>query len=288
MSERIGVIGAGRLGSCLAVALERAGLPVSMVASARMEDAVWLSGWLAGAGAARVEDVAQGCELVFLCVPDGSVARLAQTIGWRAGQSVVHCSGALGLEVLDVVGHAGGLRGCLHPLQSFPERLGEPTRFAGIYCGIEADGALVERLEGCCAALGARSLRLAGIDRASYHAAAVFASNYVVALHAAAAKAFGHAGLAPEVAQAALAPLTLGASEQIARLPLEQALTGPLLRGDVATLAAHMSALQALPDVRALYVRLARGLLELPLALDPDQRAQITALLERSEAALES
>ena len=84
-----------------------------------------------------------------------------------------------------------------------------------------------------CTALGASPLDLSGVDRARYHAAAVLASNYVIALHEAAARAFELAGLPRKAARGALAPLTLGAANALAGLPLEQALTGPLARGDV-------------------------------------------------------
>ncbi len=275
----VGIIGAGRLGSSLARALEHAGQPIDAVASAGAPSGADLAGRLQRASPLAAEALVARCELVWLCVPDAQLATLAARLPWRADQQVVHCSGAHGLQVLDPVRAAGGLRGCLHPLQAFPERFGEPARFAGIVCGIEADSTLQARLQALCARLGARSVALDGVERASYHAAAVLASNCVVALHAAAAQAWALSGLPEALAREALAPLTLGAAEALQRLPLAAALTGPIARGDAPTVALHLHALAPAPELRELYRRLSAALLALPLALSAEQRAGLEALL---------
>ncbi len=275
----IGVIGAGRLGSSLARALEHAGHRIDVVASASRQSAEGLVGRLQRASVLPAEALVARCELVWLCVPDARLAMLAGALPWRASQQVVHCSGAHGLSVLEPVRAAGGLRGCLHPLQAFPQRFDEPARFAGIVCGIEADGALQARLQALCAQLGARSVALHGVDRARYHVAAVLASNCVVALHAAAARAWSLSGLPEALAREALAPLTLGATEALQRRPLAAALTGPIARGDAPTVALHLRALAPDPELRELYRRLSAVLLALPLALSAEQRAGLEALL---------
>jgi predicted short-subunit dehydrogenase-like oxidoreductase (DUF2520 family) len=276
----IGLIGAGRLGSSLALALERAGHSIRFVHSARTKSANSLSSRLKGAVSASAEEVTERCELLFLTVPDAAIRSLAEALPFRAGQYVVHCSGALSLEVLDAARARGALRGCLHPLQSFPEHFADPDRFRGIHCGIEGDAPLGEILAACALRLGAAVVDLAGVDRAAYHAAAVFASNYLVALHAAAAQIWSLAGLPASQCRAALAPLTLGSAERLAGLPLERALTGPLARGDDETIAQHLHALRALPELRALYVKLGAELLKLPLALTDSARAQLAPLFE--------
>jgi predicted short-subunit dehydrogenase-like oxidoreductase (DUF2520 family) len=217
---------------------------------------------------------------VFLAVPDDAVAPLAAALPWRAGQAVVSVSGALGLGALDAARREGARAGCLHPLQSFPEREGGAGRFAGVVCGVEGDPPLGDELARLCEALGARSVRLEGVDRARYHAAAVFASNYIVALHAAAAEVWRTAGLPEELARAALSPLTRGVVDAIERLPLAEALTGPLVRGDVETIALHLSRLEDLPEQRALYRALGSQLLSLPLGLSPERARALRRLLD--------
>jgi predicted short-subunit dehydrogenase-like oxidoreductase (DUF2520 family) len=280
-SSGIGVVGAGRLGSCLALALSGAGHRITRVASASESSARALAERLPGAAHTNAEAVVEGTQLVFLTVPDAALGALADRLPWRSGQQVVHCSGALGLDVLQAVARAGAERGCLHPLQAFPERYAKAKRFSGIMCGVEADGVLLPRLVRLCADFGAGVVPLAGVDRAGYHAAAVFASNYVVALRAAAARAWALAGLPPELAQGALSALTEGAVEHLRGLPLEAALTGPLARGDVDTIARHLAALAGDPELSALYRGLGALLMSLPLALSMEQRAALSALLER-------
>jgi predicted short-subunit dehydrogenase-like oxidoreductase (DUF2520 family) len=278
-SRDIGIIGAGRLGSTLALACQAAGYPVRAVAGRDPAGARALSERLDGAALLTAPQVAERVGLLVLAVPDDAVSALAAQLVFRPGQAVVHTSGALGLQALQPAAEAGALRGCLHPLQTFPERLDAPERFHGITCGVEGDGELGSQLADLATALGARVLRLEGVDRAGYHAAAVFASNYLVALHAAAAEAFALAGLPAEAAASALSPLTTRAADNVARMPLAQALTGPLARGDLSTLERHLHLLEASPELASLYRALARQLLSLPLPLPEGTRTALQRLL---------
>ncbi len=245
----------------LGPALSRAGYRVALVSSRNGASAARLAA-ATGAGTMVVNaERAVAADIVFLTVPDGAIASEARRWTWRAGQAVVHCSGALGLEALAAVRDAGGLAGCLHPLQTFPSREPAPERLAGAWCGVEGDGSLEETLRGMVTAMVARPFSLAGVDRATYHAAAVFASNFVVALMAAAGRAWEAAGLPGELAREALAPLLLASTSNAAALPSLAALSGPVARGDAGTVAGHLAALAAEPELRALYVELTRELL---------------------------
>lgn len=277
----VGIVGPGRLGSALARALIACGYRVDKVAgrSGAREAAVAAS---TGASAVAVAEVVATCDLVILAVPDAAIEGVAGAGAWRPGQSVVHCGGAASLEVLETARERGALVGCLHPLQSFSGD-DPPERFHGITMGIEAAEPLGGWLEGIARDLGGRVLRLEGVDRARYHAAAVLASNDVVALMSAAARTWEAAGLPIDTAREALAPLLLGAARNIESRPLADALTGPVARGDVATVRRHLEALALHPDLRALYSALARELLGLPLALDGEARAQLERLLAPQE-----
>ncbi len=276
---RIGLIGAGRLGAALATALTECGYRVDNIASRRLEGATALARRLGQHGrAVPPPTVAAEADLVILAVPDAAIEELASALAWRGGQAVVHCSGALGTDVLHAVATAGGLAGCLHPLQSFTGADGARERFRGVTCGVEGPEPLGGWLVAMVLDLGAHPLRLEGVDRALYHAAAVLASNDAVALLAAATRVWAAAGLPEDAARGALAPLLLGAARNIEAHPLERALTGPVARGDVATVARHLEALAATPDIAALYRALGRELLRLPLALEPPARAGLEAL----------
>ena len=276
----VGVIGAGRLGGALVRALIACGYRVDNVATRGGErtQRLTVEAGLAGLSLSSATDVASSCDLVFLAVPDGAIEGVAAAEAWRPGQAVVHCSGAAGLDVLEAPRARGALVGCFHPLQSFSGDAG-PDHFRGVTVGVEGAAPLGEWLETMARDLGATPLRLEGVDRALYHAAAVLSSNDVVALMAAAARAWEAAGLPHEAARSALAPLLLGAARNIEARPLEQALTGPVARGDIETVRRHLEALRALPDLHALYRTLGRELLRLPLALDEAVRSEIEALL---------
>jgi predicted short-subunit dehydrogenase-like oxidoreductase (DUF2520 family) len=278
---RIGVIGAGRLGASLAVALARAGYHLTAVAGRDPAAAERLAGAM-GPGVLAAPSPAgllANADLVFLTVPDAAIEGLSAALPWEPGHMAVHCSGALGLDALLAASRAGAATGCFHPLQSFPSREPEPARFRGIVCGVEGREPLGGLLEGIAGDLGAGVVRLEGIDRAVYHAAAVLASNCLVGLAAAASRAWALAGLPPESARAALGPLLLAVARNINAVSLEEALTGPVARGDVATVEAHLAALARDPALAALYRELGAELLRIAPVADDHARARLLALL---------
>jgi len=260
----IAVLGPGRLGRTLAAALQSAGYRVRLASSRVVEEA---------------QDAVDASDVAFLTVPDAAIGGVAAVVEWRPGQLVAHCSGARGLEVLAVAEQVGALIGCLHPLQSFPSEP-DATRFGGITCGIEGAAPADAILEGIAGDLGARTVHLAGVDRALYHAAAVLIANDAVALASAATRAWTLAGLPEAAAREALAPLLLGAARSIATLPLAEALTGPIARGDIATVERHLDALARDPDLATLYRALAAELLRLPLGHSEATAARLRALLD--------
>jgi predicted short-subunit dehydrogenase-like oxidoreductase (DUF2520 family) len=285
ISARIAVLGLGRLGSCLARALAAAGVTQIAIATRERAAAEQIASNLgAGVHAVDASEIADRAELVFLAVPDAAVRDTCDALPLTATHAVVHLSGVLGLDSLEPAAVRGASIGALHPLQAFPA-CSSADRFRGVYTGIEAsDPALTAQLEAIARVLGATPFSLAGVDRAAYHAAAVLTSNYVVALHAAAAEVWRVAGLPPSAARAALAPLTLGAAQAIAERELPQALTGPIARGDVRSVASHLQVLQADPERAALYRALARELLRLPLGLSAETQQALAALVDEPAA----
>lgn len=279
-APRIAVLGLGRLGACLARALFAAGVTNITLASRERVLAERVSASLSGAQALDVAALPDAAELLFLTVPDAQVQSVCESLQLSAAHAVVHLSGVLDLECLSSASARGARVGAMHPLQVFPLGAGA-ERFRGIHMGVEAsDPALTQELEQIVHALGATAFSLAGVDRAAYHAAAVFASNYAVALHAAAAAVWERAGLPLTAARQALAPLTLGAAQALAERELPQALTGPIARGDVASVERHLRVLRADPERSALYRALGRELLKLPLGLGQDAFDELMVLLE--------
>lgn len=277
----VGVIGAGAVGSAIARALVARGAQVQRVYSRTAAHAQALASELPGAVAVTSADaVAAESDLIFIAVPDDAIAQVAAETRWRAGQLVVHLSGAQGAEALtDALAH-GARIAALHPLMTFPRTAEVPAvdgilkRLAGCAWAYEADDeASMDQLTAVIEALDGRAIRLTAADRAPYHLAAVLASNYVVTLLAAAVRLWGTFGARPDEALEALLPLTRAAVEQLDTVGLPDALTGPIARGDAGTMRTHLDWLTAhtasIPDLlrlRDAYIALAR--LTIPVALE--------------------
>lgn len=214
----VAVIGAGRLGTALATALRASGLRV--------------------AGPLGRDDRPDHCDAVVLCVPDSEIYAAAATVAGSA-PLVGHTSGATPLTALAA---AGATAFGLHPLQTFAG--GEaPERFTGVGCAVAGQTAPASEFASDLACrLGMRPFELADEDRAAYHAAAAIASNFLVVLEAMAEEVAGGAGLDPPDARALLAPLVRSTVDNWAERGPQRALTGPVARGDRATVARHRAA----------------------------------------------
>lgn len=282
---RVGIIGAGAVGSALLVALsERGGAvglaPVAVtsrtLASAQAAAARIVPGCLALDDAATL---AERCDLVFIATSDDAIRNIAESVAWRAGQAVVHLSGSQGVAPVAAAAARGALVAALHPLMTFPRDTrdlgGEKllARLAGTTWALQCDdAALAERLAAFVAALAGQVIRLAEADRAPYHLSGVFVSNYLVTLAEAAARLWAGWGVERDDALRALLPLLRATVENLEAVGLPAALTGPIARGDVGAVRIHEAWLrahaEAAPDdgpaLRAAYDALGR--LTLPLA----------------------
>jgi predicted short-subunit dehydrogenase-like oxidoreductase (DUF2520 family) len=175
---------------------------------------------------------------------------------------VLHLSGVHTRDILAPLNETGAALGSLHPLQTITEPSQAGVRWRGAYAAIEGDARALQEAERLCGLLGLVPVRLPGSAKAAYHAAAVVASNYVVVLADIAARIAAAGGVPGEAAERMYLPLLRGAAENLQRqLPVD-ALTGPIRRGDAATLRRHLAALSE-PE-RSLYARL--GLHALALA----------------------
>jgi predicted short-subunit dehydrogenase-like oxidoreductase (DUF2520 family) len=193
----------------------------------------------------RLESISP--DIVFLAVPDGAVPGVAADVAEAgpaipSGVAFTHLSGALELGALEPLRHRHSV-GSFHPLQSFPEPR-PPDAFRGIVVAVDATTAsLRRRLNALARNIGARPRRVDDQNRAVYHAAAVFASNYLVALMGVAVGLLGRAGWTDEEATAALVRLSEGALLSVSRRGPVAALTGPIRRGDVDTVKRHLTVL---------------------------------------------
>jgi len=244
------VLGAGKVGSAVAALLGGAGLVVAAVTTrsvATAEPAAALVGAEPGtdnAAAAKLGDI------VLVTTNDdaiaGVVAEAAEKGAFRPGQLVMHMSGALPLSVLAPAAEAGAAIGCAHPMQSFATAQDALRLIGGSVFGITSGPGAAELLGAVVGVLGGQAVVVADANKVLYHAAAVVASNYLVALEDVAAHLLVEAGFDEESALAALQPLVSGTVGNIGALGTTNALTGPIVRGDVDTVRRHTEALRDL------------------------------------------
>jgi predicted short-subunit dehydrogenase-like oxidoreductase (DUF2520 family) len=243
--RRLALVGPGRAGGAVAGALAAVGWRVVGVAGrAPTAPSVAATAQRFGAVVGEPAAVVADAELVVIATPDHAIDAVASTIAGSVAPDalVIHLSGARGVDALDAI---AGRTGALHPLQTLPDPVRAATRLAGAYAAVAGDAAV----EDLALALGMIPFRVADADRVAYHAAACIASNHLVTLLA-------QVEACTDVPVAAFLPLMRATLENVADLGTRPALTGPVARGDVATVRAHLAAIPA--SERAAYSALAR------------------------------
>lgn len=258
-----GIIGPGVVGSTVAIKLSQQGYDIRMIAGRTTEKAQKLAERI-GATACSVQELLQNCDLVFIATPDRVIEPLVKEMKeyFHPGQVLVHFSGSLNSRIMAAADLKGAQLLSLHPLQTFASTEVALSSLAGAHFAIEGDNP----------ELGCRLVKdLGGIPhlidpnrKTLYHAAACFASNYLVVLAAIAVDLFKCSGFSEEEALPALLPLMRGVLNSLEAAGLPQALTGPIARGDDNVVAAH---LQEMPKpFEQIYKQL--GSLALDIALD--------------------
>ena len=273
----VAILGAGRMGQGLALALGEAGHRVILVSRSSHPVAPPLR-LHQGARSLALRDV----DAIVLAVPDGAIGSLAAELAAERGiirrHAVLHLSGLRDRGALAPLEGTGAALGSFHPLQTISDPATAAARFAGAYAGIEGDERALLVAESLAASLRMTPVRIPSEAKPAYHAGATFAANYTTALVAVAERLAADAGIHPDIARRLYLPLVRGAAANLEAGP-EAALTGPVRRGDVETVAAHLAALG--PADRELYLLLAREALRLAreAGLAPQAAARMAELL---------
>jgi predicted short-subunit dehydrogenase-like oxidoreductase (DUF2520 family) len=256
----VGVIGAGRVGTALAVALRRAGHRITAASAVSSASRERVDRYLSGTVVLEPADVVAAADLVLLTVPDdalaGLVAGLAATGAPLAGRMLAHTSGRHGLAVLEPATELGALPLALHPVMTFTGRADDADKLAGISFGVTAPAVLRPAAEVLVMEMGGEPVFIAEADRGLYHAALAGAANHLVTQVVQAEDLLSRAGVAQPARM--LGPLLSAALDNALRLG-DAGLTGPVARGDAETVAGHVDALRAdAPEALPAYLALAR------------------------------
>ena len=290
---QVGVVGAGRVGAVLASALRAAGHEI--VAAAGESDASRgrIESLLPGVETTKPSDAARASDLLLLTVPDDMlpnvVAMLSASGAIHAGQVVVHTSGRHGLAVLEPAREVGARTIAMHPAMTFSGTEIDLPRLAGCVFGVTADEGDRDLAESLVADLGGRAMWVPEDRRTLYHAGLAHGANHLVTLVAEAMEILSAAGA--DDPAATLRPL-LGAALDNALEHGDAALTGPIVRGDVETVRAHVVDLEAnAPQTLPSYVTMARATLDRAVTdgrLLPIRAAKMLRVLDAAEVELAS
>jgi|SRR5579863_1257995 len=288
--DRIGIAGAGRLGQALGRLLRDRGQPVVAIAgrdSGRtVSAAAYISKDVLPVSYAELPSLASR---VLICVPDDALESVACTLA-SSPQPIsiaVHTCGSRGAEALTALESRGTSCATLHPVQTIASPEQGVADLPGSSFGITGSGRAAEWALDIVCLLDGHALSIAPENRPLYHAAAVVASNYIVAIIDAAVILMGQAGVPREGALQALAPLVRASVKNALEAGPVQALTGPIERGDERTVAAHLCALDTSVDnvpesVRQLYRQAGLHALEIARRKTPAvDRGKIESLLRR-------
>lgn len=246
----LSIVGAGRCGRALGRLARRAGWRIGAVTCRSLKHAREAVAFIGGG---RAAERPEGAALTLIAVPDGEIEGVARSLRMPRGGVAAHTCGSYGSEALRPLRPAGAL----HPLRSFADPSKAAAAFSGTACAVDGDAAALRVLSAFVRDIGGTPLRVKRGRKALYHAGAVFASNYVVAVLEAALRLFEESGVKRPAALKALAALAEGTLANVRAVGIPEALTGPIERGDAATVERHVAALRArLPRLSGPYAEL--------------------------------
>ncbi len=267
MAERLFFVGPGRAGLSLGYSLWQAGAVQEITYCGRRPDPPphplfieAIARYVFG-----LERPPEGTTAVLLSVPDLVLPEIAVALAAQGeapgGCSVFHLSGALGTDPLAPLVPAGYSTGALHPLQTLADPVLGARQLAGVYFSISGEPSALGVARRIVHHLGGESLSIPVTRRPLYHAAAVFASNYLAGLISAAGRLMAQVGIPEDEALRSILPLARGSLENLERMGPVLALTGPISRGDTDTIRMHLRTLE--PRERVLYAALGLEILNL-------------------------
>lgn len=284
---RVAVIGAGNVGTALAVLLHQSGHEIIGIASRSEASAKKAADRVGAPCGTDPLPYTKQAEIVFLTTPDRVIAdvckQIAEQNGFSPAAIVAHTSGAHSSEILDAAKEAGAYSLSFHPLQTFANPDAGIQNLPGSFITIEGHPEALPVARSLVADLACKLLEIPTESKPLYHAAAVIACNYFTTVTDAALQVMEKAGVGREEGLQALYPLIEGTLKNMARVGTTQSLTGPIARGDANTVASHLMTMEAqMPEIIPLYKLLGRATIDVAQAkgtLGATERQSLLKLL---------
>jgi predicted short-subunit dehydrogenase-like oxidoreductase (DUF2520 family) len=250
-TPKVSFIGAGVVGSTLARALHNNGYRIVSIVDRNGSSALALAKAVKCTKVGVIAtDISPQTEILFLTVNDDEIKRLSIELAKQKRPLiknilVIHCSGVHGVSVLDPLRRKGNKTAAMHPIQTFPH-LGNPAKhlahIKGIYYGIDAVGNSINQLEKIVADIGGKPIVITEDLKPLYHTACVFASNYLTMFLNTISELSKNFELPAQWTEV-FGPLMSTTMENVIKTSPSSALTGPIVRGDIDTIALHLDAL---------------------------------------------
>ena len=274
VKPRVAIVGAGNFGTGLAFALHRAGYAIDAVVARARGGSLQKARTLAKRIGARatIDLSAVRAELIWICVPDSSIGRLAGALAdqtkWN-GKIAVHSSGALTSDELSVLRERGAAVASVHPLMTFVRgmktlsaRPALTELLKGVPFAVEGDAPALRCARRVVRDLGGHAYLIRKEDKAAYHAWATFASPLFTALLATTERVATLAGVSRKSARQRMIPILQQTLANYAAFGAAEAFSGPIVRGDLDTVRRHLQVLSGVPAAREVYLELARAALQ--------------------------
>jgi predicted short-subunit dehydrogenase-like oxidoreductase (DUF2520 family) len=280
---RITIVGAGNLGTTLAMDLHQAGYAIAQIVFRNGRASRQKASWLAkrvGARAVAIAGVQIEADLVWFCVPDDAIAQVARSLADKAhwkGRIALHSSGALTSDELVALRRRGAHVASVHPMMTFvagpshtgssptgssqagSSQAGSQPSLSGVPFAIEGDAVAVRTSRRIVKELGSKAYAIGKQDKVAYHAWGTFASPLLTALLATTGQVAATAGISRREAKRRMLPILRQTLANYAALDAAGSFSGPIVRGDVETIRRHLGLLRKMPAAREVYVALARA-----------------------------
>jgi len=261
----IAIVGAGNLGSALAISLRDADFRIDAIITPARAASLARARGLASKIGSRVLAQVEGVQarILWICVPDSAIAQATASIASQfegRGRVALHSSGVLSSDVLQPLRAKGASVAAVHPFMTFVR--GSRPSLAGVPFAIEGDSRAVRLGRSIVHRLGGKPYAIAKKEKNAYHAWGTFASPLLTALLAATEQVAGLAGVSPREARQRVLPILLQTVRNYGEFGAPGGFSGPIERGDVATVQRHLEVLRRSPIPRQVYATLARSALE--------------------------
>ncbi len=264
--SRINLIGCGRLGKTIAALIKRTGAAsIEGVVTASFESALEAVRFIGQGRAYQTLSELPEADLYLIATPDDLIqktgAELVLNNTHSQGKIIAHCSGFLDSDVFIEAKQQKCRLASIHPLKSFAHPEEAIQSFSGTYCALEGDASVLPLLTALFEKIGARVFKINQQQKTLYHAASVIASNYLVTLYHQALLCYEKSGIDKTVAKELVSTLMTETFQNLKHLDPQEALTGPIQRGDLRTIQGHLHALEQLPLTKDLYAALGQAAL---------------------------